>query len=256
MRFVRIILTAVTMFALTFLINTPKVSAAGADDGVNLHIMAEASNDNGATWHNYSGTESPGGETITANPGETIKLKIQVWNTDTDNATVITGTGAITNGDYISSGVVRSDDADHNGREYIGSFLPSSGDTGGLAQVNALGSKACNPNSGDECLTLAITLADSFPEGETIILGTFTITDYTSPRELIGYKGNLLNFMGRALAYGAGRNSIVRISVNVAAPTQLPATGPSGDIYLYFLGIIAAGVLAKTYQIVRRKIRV
>jgi len=42
------------------------------ETGVDLHIKVEASRDNGSTWHNYSGTESSGGETVSVDPGDTV----------------------------------------------------------------------------------------------------------------------------------------------------------------------------------------
>ena len=87
-----IILPGILVFSYFYLAPTEKVQA-GVD--VNLGIRLEASVDGGATWHNYSGDTDPGGESVTAQSGDTIRLRLKTWNgSDThfaDGATVVIG---------------------------------------------------------------------------------------------------------------------------------------------------------------------
>jgi len=231
----------------------PSVSHA-QQDNINLHIRAEASNDNGKMWHNYSGTEYVGGDTVAAKPGDTILLRIKLWNTDPNPAFGIEAAGSATNADYISSYSLISADADGNNQDYNKYFFTTeSAGVGSINQVSGQGGAACTSGSHAECVTVSIKLSDNFPIGETIITGTARITNYT-----IGVAGNnndnnwLAFFIDKAQAEGMGKQSTFRVAVNNNAPEALPAVGTPLSIYLSFFGIM---ILSIIMNIVRPNIK-
>ena len=205
--FKKIILALLILALVFFLTRLPKTKAQ--DDEVNLYIKAEASADNGATWSNYSGIgHAAGNQTLNAKPGDTIQVRIKLWNTSTtENATNVVGTGTLTNSSYVASASLL--DAGH----YTGYFFAGSG-AGAIDQVNL----NTDENTA-EILLLSLTLSNNFPVGETIIIGEVNITNYG--RGIIGIDNFLID---RARAEGVGRKSSFRIAVNVAAP-PLPQTG-------------------------------
>jgi len=192
--------------------------AKAQDDDVNLHIKLEASTDSGTTWHNYSGTESPGGESVNANPGNTVLMRVKIWNTGEGDALNAVSTGTLTNFDYVSAINLVSADADGNSRSYV---LGSEMESGTISQVDNSGAEECTPVSGSECATLNFVLADSFPIGETVIVSEIDIESYTTRG--LGFNFNKL--VREAYALGTGRKSAARIVVNIAEPEELPQTG-------------------------------
>lgn len=197
--------------------------AKAQEDDVNLHIKLEGSLNNGVNWHNYSGTEFSGGESITANPGDTVLMRVKIWNTGDGNAYDVVSSGTLTNFAYVNAVNVVSTDADGNGRSYT----VDPGVTGGtISQVNLGGTEPCTAQTGSECATLNFVLSDNFPVGQTVIVSEITIDSYTDRR----VANSLFNDMIReAYAVGTGRKSAARIVVNVAQPevTELPQTGGS-----------------------------
>lgn len=196
-----------------------KAAESGDVDGVDLHIKMEVSSDNGATWHNYSGTESAGHETIIATPGSTIRVRFAIWNTGIVTALNVTGDGVVSNSSYIDTASVDNSDNDGNGTSYDGYFF-AGGTTGDISQIT--------PGS-NEKLALSVKLKDDFPTGETIILGVGTLDDY-NPQLLVG--NSPFGLFGKAFAEGVGRSSSVRIAVNVAGETtenDQQASGSSGS---------------------------
>jgi len=187
------------------------------EDDVNLHIKLEASLDNGATWHNYSGTEYSEGETINADPGDTVLMRIKIWNTGTDNAGEVVSSGTLTNYNYVKTIELVSADADGNGESYT---LGSEMESGAIALVVNGGTEECTAESGSECATLNFVLSGNFPIGETIIISEIYIDSYQSIRVGLPY-----NFIRETYAIGLGRKSAVRIAVRVAEPEVLPQTG-------------------------------
>ena len=204
-----------------------------------LFFWLEASKDNGATWHNYSGTDYSGNETVTANPGDTIKVKLTIWNAD-DNliTTGISASGSLTNPSYLTvpeSGI--NDDADEN-LTPIGGVLTAFG--AGTATLDTLddgGLYSSCSDSATNCksATFSLVLSNTFPVSKTIIFGEITISDFTDRG--IQVKNP---FIEKVYASSVGHQSAFRISVNVApstpiVTTNLPATGspmPYSDITL------------------------
>lgn len=150
---------------------TPRIfkTRAQAED---IHIKAEVSTDNGATWHNYYDSESAKGETLTVNPSDTVLMRVKIWNDGVAGYTVI-GTGWMTNASYIGSVSIVSLDTDGNTREFEGYFFGDA--TTGQIEVDPGGSEA-----NAESLTASIILADSFPAGQTTIEGIINITNVTA----------------------------------------------------------------------------
>lgn len=199
----------ITLAILTlFFFPSAHFKSTAQEDNVNLHIKVEVSKD-GTTWYNYSGTEYSGNQTLSASPGDTIQVRIKIWNTGTFYVRNVTGTGTLTNSSYIASAAVINTDGDANGRNYDGYFFSGIG-TGSIAQVDQGTTEASA-----ELLLLSFTLSNNFPAGETVIFGEATISKYT----IIGRS----DFIDRAYAEGTGRKSAIRIAVNV--PLTLPQTG-------------------------------
>lgn len=197
---------------------------------VNLHTKVEASSDNGATWHNYSGTEFSGGETITASPGDTILVRLKIWNSATTwYVTNLTGAATTTNSSYIQTATITSADYDGNTNPYIGYFFDGTG-AGAIATVLQSGSEN---GANCESLLASFTLSNDFPVGETVITAQATIGGYTENEVLVGENEvlvGLLDKLGIAKAAGTGRNSTARIAVNVAATPTATATATTSSI--------------------------
>ncbi len=195
-----------------------KVKAAGVGDidDVELHIKYEVSSDNGATWRNFSGTESSGGESITVTPGATVEIKVTTWNSDSLAAINVIGTGTTTNSSYIQNATILSDDTDADTIPYTGFFV-SGGGAGGISLVPGL-----TPESPGETFTASLQLGSNFPAGQTVIESEIEIDDYTP--ELIVYRP--FQLIKKAYALGVGNKSAIRIIVN-NEQTGLPQTGPS-----------------------------
>ena len=203
--------------------------AQGRETSVNVHIKVEASNDGGTTWHNYSGTEYSGSETVSANPGDKVYLRAKIWNTATLwRVSDLTAIGEMTNYSYLSTAAVESADADHNGTAFTGSFFSGTGQ----AAIATVLEGGVENGLNCEILLGSITLGNSFPSGETTLTAGATIGTYTETNMGVG----LLNkFFGIAKAEGTGRNSTARISVNVAqaltpTPTSTPTPTPEPTV--------------------------
>jgi len=196
-----------------------KQSVRAQEDNVDLHIKLEASVDNGATWHNYSGTEFQGGESVNADPGDTVLMRIKIWNTGEGDASDVVSTGVLTNYAYVDNISAVSTDADGNGRSYT---LGSEMESGTITQVDNSGTEACTALSGSECASLNFVLSNDFPVGETVITSEVDIASYET-RMMVGSLNNIL--AREVYAVGTGRKSAARIVVNVAEPEVLPQTG-------------------------------
>ncbi len=254
------LLTGFLFFLILSLISIyPQPKNAKADgNNENIDIRLEASKDNGATWHNYSGTNYSGGETVSANPGDTVLIKFTAWDGDAMMAANITISGTITNSSYLTvpeSGINSDADGNHTS---ISGIVNTFGGGATISTLDALGSySSCSPLVANcESATFSLVLSSTFPVGETIILGEAGITDFTD-------RAPVRNpFIDRAYASSVGHKSAFRIAVNVAAPTtvvttNLPATGspiPYSDITLGI--IIGSGILYPIIRHLRHKKRV
>jgi hypothetical protein len=190
-----------------------KVKAAGPGDGVNMHVLVEGRTSSSNPWLNFSGNYSPGGATITANPGDIINFRIRVWNDGTviaDNAEI---SGTVTNTSYVSGLDIANYDLDGDGHHFTGFHFASGGD-GKVAVVLNHGT----PTTDYQGILGTITLGNNFPVGQTVIIGEVTVTNYEARG--ITFNPSLL---GKAYAQEVGQKSAIRIVVNVAEP--LPSTG-------------------------------
>ena len=190
------------------------------EDDVNLHIKLEASLDNGVTWKNYSGTEFSGGESVVADPGDTVLVRGKMWNTGTGDAYGAIAEGTLTNFGYVSAINLDDADVDGNGRSYT---LGEGMENAQISQVSNTTIEECNPLNGSECADFNFVLENNFPVGETVIIAKM---------EIASYQTRVLNFLfddltREAYALGTGRDSAVRIVVNVAESVAeiLPETG-------------------------------
>lgn len=183
---------------------------------VSLHLKAEVSPDNGTTWYNYSGDDNPEGESITINPGDTILLRVKMWNSGTAAAYNVQITGSVTNIEYID-GIVGDYnlDEDGNGREFTSTFTSIS-----ISQVNPGGSE----ESGYESLVASVTICDiaDLPVGTTEFL--LTVTGISYDDELLPGEIGLLETIS------IDPSSTVRATVTnegTTGLTTLPKTGKS-----------------------------
>ena len=185
MRKIKKLLTGLIVFLILVLVCSfilpQKTEATDLNDY--LFLRLEASKDNGATWHNYSGTDYSGGETITVNPGDTVKIKFTIWNADTEYISSLNNevTGTLTNSSYITlPEATIEDDADENGVAISG-VVNTFGGTASVAELLSSGSySSCSPvYSNCESATFSLVLSNTFPVGETIILGEAQITGHT-----------------------------------------------------------------------------
>jgi len=238
--------------------------AQEAETEANVHIKVEATLDSAekiaageAGWHNYSGTEFSGGETITAKPGDKIYIRTKIWNTATTyTAKNISGTSQITNSSYVTTALENADpDGSSPGPDPI-SFNPYFfvGDgNGAIAEAYAFGSESDDGISeyGTNCegLLTSMTLSSVFPAGQTVIVAQATITNHAD--EVIGEVG-MLDGWGIALAQTANRSSAIRIAVGDPLPTvttnnatlnnnqtTLPVTGPGPSDKVLLISLIA-----------------
>ncbi len=191
----------------------------GAPDGIDLHILLEVSADNSATWHNFTGTDIQGGETLNINSGTTVLFRVKVWNDGLGAAGGVQIIGEIEDAEYITeAGVTNNQLGDH---PFTG-FDIENGTQGEVAVVNFGG----NQNNGYEGLQGSITFSLDFPTDQTILIGAVWIHDYA----LIGYRNNN-QFIRVAHANGVNNFSQVRLVVNRAhasigvklTPTPSPA---------------------------------
>lgn len=201
-----------------------------------VHIKVEATLDSAekiaageAIWHNYSGTEFSGEETITAEPGDKIYIRTKIWNTATTyTAKNISGTSQITNSSYTTTALENADpDGNSPGPDPIAFnpyFFVGDGN-GAIAEAYVYGSESDDGISeyGANCegLLTSMTLASAFPDGQTVIIAQATITNHTD--ELVGEVGLLDNF-GQAYAQEANRSSAIRIAVGEPLTTTITST--------------------------------
>lgn len=239
------------LFSLTtvFLLIWPMVNVKGGEispgEAVNLHIKAEASTD-GTNWYNYSGTDYSGNQTLSANPGDTIQVRIKVWNDGDAPATGVVGTASVINSSYISSNSIINDDSDGNSTSYSGSFFSGNGQ-------GTLSSVGTGTEGTSETGIFSLTLSNSIPDGETVLLGEITISDY----------GLVVKnpFWGVARAEGLGNKSAIRVAVNVSQSTEitssteeeLPQTGGQIPPELIFWGASAIIITAPLLYKIRKK---
>jgi len=191
---------------------------AGQD--VDLKIKIEISVDNGTTWHNYSGDSNPEGESVTAEPGDEVLVRIKTWNlSDTHYADDVEIAGIFSNAEYIVEAETTDTDEDNNGNVYTGDLV----DLGvGLGNIDVAGSGS--EIAGYESVIIKTKLASDFPEGRTIITGTVTITDEGTDTVIVVFSDPFAKY---ALADGLAQSSTARVIVNVAEeePEVLPETG-------------------------------
>ena len=188
-----------------------------------LHIKLEVSKD-GTHWYNYSGSADADGETLNCNPGDTVIIKVTLWNPGETNIINILGSGSITNSSYIEAISDVNPDHDGNGRDfteyYFGEFH-----NGAIDQVDL----ESTYDDDEESMTAVLTLDDNFPEDQTILIGTATVDSMGEPSgnneedKTIEKTTSFFRkfFGGIAYAQEPGLYSQFRIVVN----GELPATG-------------------------------
>jgi len=210
-------------------------STARADDlDVVLHNKIEASTDNGVTWHNYSGSDGPGGETVSANPGDTIKVRVKAWDSGTIFTTATEGNFTVTNASYIDSISGIETNVDGDPISYQVTYFDPEGVSGSAIfddqMIQEGDESGCAPGAGFPPCELGyfnLKLKSSFPAGETIITIKTEITGY----DFLVTQKKSNRFALIPKAYAAGRqytvndvNSTIRISVNVAAAATTATT--------------------------------
>lgn len=193
------------------------VDRAQADENVDLKVKLEASIDGGATWHNYDGTTNPGGQSVSASPGDRVRLRLKTWNESvTHTAAEIQLLGTYTNTKYIDNASCTNTDQDSNGTAYAGNLVTVGAGVGTI-DTNANGSESANYESA----IFIANLKNNFPVGRTVIVARITITDEGTSAGV----GQLLG-PSYALADGLGNYSRVRIVINLAEEAEdLPETG-------------------------------
>jgi hypothetical protein len=208
-----------------YLTSTEKVQAS---ENVDLKVKLEASIDNGTTWHNYSGDTNPDGESVTAQPGDTVQLRLKAWNESSTHSTTDTSLlGTSTNSKYIASASTTDADEDNNGTSYTGALVDEGAGVG-LIDLSVDGSESANYESA----TFDVKLENNFPVGQTVLIGTTEITGEGTEVIIVGSNDNLIRHLAHllapssALADGLGNQSKIRIVVNVNGETEeLPQTG-------------------------------
>ncbi len=236
-----LVIFMVCFFSFWLVIRT-RAAVVMPGETMNLHVKMEASKD-GTTWYNYSGTDYSANQNLSANPGDTIQIRVKVWNDGTGLAVNVTGTGSATNAAYISSTSVINANLDAlDAVSYVGDFFSGSGEAT-LSQV-AAGTTEATSQQG----LFSITLSNNIPAGETVVLGTVTISNY----------GALTQnpFIKTAMAEGLGNNSIVRIVVNPTTQESLPQTGSSIlNLSIVFLALSLLAIVFGISILVLRTIR-
>lgn len=213
--FLGLFLASVAVIGL-ILLQFGTIREAKADENVNLKLKLEASVDKGDSWHNFSGDTNSEGESVTAQPGDVVWLRLKTWNEDQAfTASNVNLVGSYTNADYVASGSATDVDEDNDGTSYSGALI-NQGAGIGVITVGPNGSESANYQS----MIIKARLADDFPVGRTVIKGTMMISDEgeSGIAGLIGLK--------KVLAAGLGNQSTVRVVVNVAEEIDsLPQTG-------------------------------
>lgn len=228
-----------------------EAAAPGDLDQVDLHIKTEGSTDGGLTWFNFSGTEESGDISLNVNAGATISYRIKVWNDGTRDALNVQVEGTVTNPIYVTTLVANGDaDGDLNGFD---GFTFAGGGAGEIDNIDIGGSEI----AGFQMINGQIQLSANIPAGTTIMLGTVTILNYDPEGWTLNPLQRIASIFGvnRAHADGAGRQSAIRISINVGSssygvkgvttpeptiseetPVILPQTGGSiiGDLKTLF----------------------
>jgi hypothetical protein len=191
-------------------------------DGIDLHLLLEASADNGATWHNTAGTDNPGNETLNINPGATVLFRVKVWNDGEGAAGGVQILGEVEDAEYVTEAEVTDNQL---GDHPFDGFDIENGGQGEVEVVNI----DSNQNDGYEGVQGSITFGHNFPNGQTIINGAVWIHDYT----VLGFRNN--QFIRLAHAQGVNHFSLVRLVVNRAhastgvKPTPTPSPSPSAS---------------------------
>lgn len=186
------------------------IKSTQANGAIQVHIKTEVSIDNGQTWHSFTSSAGSSYATVPASPGGTIKVRVKVWNFGAADVINLTGTGSISNSEYVSEAALESADADGNSNYFTGFFFV--GDGGGYISPVASGG---SENSGYESLTAYLTLSDDIPAGTTEIVGNVAVNSYES---ITQRPYNL--FAGRAMAQEAITSSFKIVVLN-----GLPQTG-------------------------------
>ena len=236
-------------------------------DETNCHIKVEVSRDNGATWYNYQTLPiGSGNSTLSANPGDSILIRLKGWYDAVVPELGGQADGYITinNATYIANpGVSVNLDSDGDAVTYNPAFFTSDTAIGMLAILdgNATESDCVEndvvtpgpPYSKCQMMRVGMKLGTNFPAGETIITGTVYITSFAERQPT--YWWNHLNLFEKAFAQG-DIHSMFRISVNVAGAQTLPATGietqqpkaSSNSLSLIPLIIVASGLLILKFR--------
>jgi len=192
--------------SLFYLLNLTRAVKAQEDD-VDLHIKLEVSDDGGDSWHNFSGTEFSGGESLPIIPNEQIIIRCKIWNTGEEDARDVNAIGEFDDFGLYIPGLVNTD-ADGNGRNFA--LAPGGGISGVISQVDSLSTENCDDENGSECVELSITFFDDLPTEQILINLKGTLGVYTPG----GFLANYFNhFAGSAYALGAGRDSTARLVI-------------------------------------------
>lgn len=204
-------------------------------NGVSPHIRLEASVDSGASYHNYGGHENAGGETVTAHPGDTIKIRFKAWNSGSVLMGKVDGNFLITNGSYVDSTITNASlNMDENSQSYDLAYFDGTAGAGMLDYGLAIDGDElqCTQGAQGACElgSVDIKLKDSFPTGETVITIEGRMTKYHEGQPVQNHP-KIFAFAEKA--YADGREVVmndiysnVRISVNVVAPAPVPQVLP------------------------------
>lgn len=135
-----------------------------------LHLKVEVSKD-GIHWYNYGGSESGDLETLAVDPGDVVIIRLKVWNSGAVPLGAALDTGTILHSAFVDSVSNINLNADGQGQSFVGDYFENTGVIG-VNLIAALSSET----SHYESVTARLTLDDSFPAGETVIVGAAGIS--------------------------------------------------------------------------------
>jgi len=202
--------------------------ATPCEAAAEMHVKIEASSDEGNTWKNYGGTEGGDGYLFDGNPEGTMQFRIKVWNTGDNGATDVEGLLYINNTGFIESWTIEDTDLDNNSTHYLG--IGSGGVAAGMLDSVASGTT----EETAESMLATITLADSFPIGESTIIVEVRMT----------YYDDVVQEAGIADATDLRSNFRVVVDVADSGGDELISTGIELNSWIYAFLAIPALLLA------------
>jgi len=217
-----------TLLVLGLALGAQTLKTKALSTGTDLNMSSLISPDGGETW-------IPSTEPVCVEPNQPVTIIYRVWNTGTETADTVHGTGELTNNQYAQS-TMTNGDCDNDGNSFTKNPLTSSFD---LFKVPSLGSEY----NGEQCARVNVTPLPETP-CDTPLQGTTTLTTYTNGKD--DSADRLINFIGRALATSTHAEQVfplVRVNrddcprpcddhgrfkkISVTSTTQLPQTGYS-----------------------------